>query len=255
MDNMDNSKLKVVIITRYNEKVDWINYIIDSVDQIIIYNKGYNDELFKDYTPPAKVIIKKLPNIGRIDHTIAYHILENWDNLPGTLISLPASILMCYKKAHYLNGMKKRFDMVKDRYNGYYSPRFHKVSPTTYNYTIDSYQAEGYCNKNNNPFIKSEFKDFREWKESIIDTRPIHYIGMRGMFIVSKENILYINKQIYFNLLASLSVGDNIENGHFAERIWAHLFRQYSFDVVRPAIEKKVEQEGSEELMAVMRNS
>ena len=53
---------------------------------------------------------------------------------------------------------------------------------------------------------------------------------MRGMFIVCKENIKHIDLQIYKNLLESLSVGDNIENGHFAERIWAHLFRQYSFD-------------------------
>jgi len=228
-----DTNFKCVIITRYNEKVDWINYIIDSVDQIIIYNKGFNDAIFKDYVPPAKVIIKKLPNIGRIDHTIAYHILENWDNLPDTLISLPASILMCMKKGHYLNAMRKRFNLVKDRYHGYYSPRFHKVNSATFNYSIDGYQAEGFCNRNNNPFIKSQFKDFREWKESVVDTRPIHYVGMRGMFIVSKENILHIDRNIYSNLLESLSVGDNIENGHFAERIWAHLFRQYSFDIVK----------------------
>ena len=224
---------KCVIITRYNEKVDWINYIIDQVDQVIIYNKGPNDDMFKEYNPPAKVVIKRLPNIGRIDHTLAYHILENWDNLPDTLINLPGSILMCLKKGHYLNAMRKRFDIVKERYKGFYSPRFYKVNPNTFNYTIDNYQAEGYCNRNNNPFIKSEYTDFRTWKEAIIDTRPIRYIGMRGMFIVSKENIQFINKEVYQNLLTSLSVGDNIENGHFAERIWAHLFRQYSFDVMK----------------------
>ena len=54
---------------------------------------------------------------------------------------------------------------------------------------------------------------------------------MRGMFAVCRENIKHISKDIYDNLLLSLSVGDNIENGHFAERIWAHLFRQYSFDI------------------------
>ena len=39
-------------------------------------------------------------------------------------------------------------------------------------------------------------------------------------------NIQFINKEVYQNLLTSLSVGDNIENGHFTERIWAHLFTQ-----------------------------
>ena len=225
--------MKTVIITRYNEKIDWLNYIIDSVDQIIVYNKGSNNDLFKNFTPPPKVVIVNLPNVGRIDHTLAHYILENWNNLPDTLISLPASVLMCAKKGHYLNAMRKRFDIVKEKYNGFYSPRYHKVNPEIFNYTIDNYQAEGYCNKNNNPFIKSEYPDFVSWKKALIDDRPIRYIGMRGMFVVSRENINHIKKSIYENLLNSLSVGDNIENGHFAERIWAHLFRQYSFDVIK----------------------
>ena len=119
--------------------------------------------------------------------------------------------------------------ILKGKYNGFYSPRFHKVSHD-FNYTIDGYRAEGICNRNNNAFIKSEYPDFKTWKTAIIDDRPIRYVGMRGMFAICKENILHIKKSIYENLLASLSVGDNIENGHFAERIWAHLFRQYSMD-------------------------
>jgi hypothetical protein len=224
--------MKVALVTRYNEYIDWINYIIDMVDQIIIYNKGENDNLFKTFEPNEKVKIIKMPNIGRIDHSIAHYILENWDSLPDVFISLPGSILMCTRKGVYLTAMRKRFDLI-DKYKGYYSPRFHKVNSKKYNYTIDDYQAEGQCNRNNNPFIKSEYRDFIEWKEKLIDTRPIHYVGMRGMFIVAKENILHINKEIYENLLTSLSVGDNIENGHFAERIWAHLFRQYSFDTLK----------------------
>ena len=218
--------MKVLIITRYNEYVDWIDYIIDSVDQVIIYNKGPNNNIFKAYIPGPKVVVQKLPNIGRIDHTLVHYILENWENLPETLISLPASILMCPKKGHYLNSIRKRIDIVKERYNGFYSPRFHKVNQD-FTYNIDNYQAEGSCNKNNNPFIKSEYPDFQVWKQSIIDTIPMKYVAMRGMFMVCKENIKYIPKGIYENLLTSLSVGDNIENGHFAERIWAHLFRQY----------------------------
>jgi len=222
--------MKTAIITRYNEKIDWIEYIIDDLDQIIVYNKGSNNDLFKTYVPPPKVVIMKLPNIGRIDHTLAYYILENWENLPDTIINLPGSILMCAKKGSYLNAMKKRFNLVKEKYNGFYSPRFHRVNPETFNYTIDNYEAEGYCNKNNNPFIKSEYADFKEWKMALIDDRPVRYLAMRGMFVVSRENILHIKRSIYENILTSLSVGDNIENGHFTERIWAHLFRQYSFD-------------------------
>jgi hypothetical protein len=217
------------ILTRYNETLDWMEYIINQIDFFYIYNKGENDLLFKDYKPPPeKYKVIKLPNLGRIDHTIVYHILENWDSLDSTLVSLPGSILMCKVKGAYLSAIKKRIPFI-DNYRGFYSPRFHKVGPQ-FNYSIDDYQAEGKCNRNNNPFIKSEYADFQTWKKAIIDERPMHYVSMRGMFVVKRENVKYIDKKIYENLLKSLSVGDNIENGHFAERIWAHLFRQYAFD-------------------------
>jgi hypothetical protein len=176
-----------------------------------------------------KVEIVPLENIGRIDHTLVYHILKNWETLPDVLISLPASVLMCVNKGSYLSAMMRRVDTTKTKYGGFYSPRFFKVSPD-FNYSIDDYQAEGACNRNNNPFVKSEYPDFQTWKKAIIDDRPVHYFCLRGMFNICKENILHIKKEIYENLLSSLSVGDNIENGHFAERVWAHLFRQYSFD-------------------------
>ena len=220
------------IITRYNEYIDWIKYIHDKVDTIYVYNKGTNENYFKNESVYTNVIFIKMENVGRIDHTLVYHILTHWDNLPDVLVSLPASILMCYKKGAYLSSIVKRVDITKTKYNGFFSPRFHKVNDR-FNYTREDFQPEGVCNKNNNPFIKSEYPDFKAWKSALIDDRPMRYVGMRGMFSVCKENIKHIKKEIYENLLASLSVGDNIENGHFAERIWAHLFRQYSFDSIK----------------------
>jgi hypothetical protein len=222
------------IITRYNETIDWLDYIKDQVDIFYIYNKGPNDNLFK--TPITddlknKIKIIKIENVGRIDHTLAYHILNNWDSLEENLLSLPASILMCYRKGSYLGAIKKNLIHYKVKYRGFYSPRFHRVSHN-FNYNIDDYQAEGACNRNDNKFVKSEYPDFQAWKSALIDTRPMRYVSMRGMFIVHRDNVKYISKKIYENLLKSLSVGDNIENGHFAERIWAHLFRQHSFDTI-----------------------
>ena len=216
------------VITRYNEHIDWIDYINNNVTNFVVYNKGTNDALFKNLkieNVSNKLTINKLPNIGRIDHTIAYHILTNWDNLADITVFLPASIMMCQRKGSYLNAIRKKIPTVSSKMNGFFSPKFHKINDS-YNYSIDNYQAEGKCNRNNNPFIKSEFKDFKTWKEALIDNRPIKYLAMRGMFIVCKENIKMVDQTVYQNLLTSLSVGDNIENGHFAERIWAHLFTQ-----------------------------
>ena len=35
------------IITRYNEYINWIKYLPDNVTNIIVYNKGFNNNLFK----------------------------------------------------------------------------------------------------------------------------------------------------------------------------------------------------------------
>ena len=144
------------IITRYKEYIDWIDYIEKHIDIFYIYNKGPDDNLFRNLTPKQELLNKikiiKLENVGRIDHTLAYHIVNNWDTLEETIVNLPASILMCKLKGSYLNAIRKRlYDL--DRWNGFYSPRFRKV--TKFNYSIDNYQAEGACNRNDNPFIKS----------------------------------------------------------------------------------------------------
>ena len=224
------------IITRYKEYIDWVQYIPANVTKIYIYNKGPDDNIFKNYKLTEelskKIIIIKLENKGRIDHTVVYHILNNWNNLPDTLVNLPGTILMSEKKGRYFTSINRSLQYLNKDYKGFYAPRFKKIS-SNFNYSIGNYEPEGICNRNNGSiFLKSEYTDFKTWKESIIDSRPIKYVCMRCMFAVHKNNILHIDKQIYERLLKSLSVGDNIENGHFAERIWAHLFKQYSFDVL-----------------------
>ena len=224
----------VCLVTRYCEYIDWIQYIPQRIDTIYIYNKGPNDMLFKQYVPTEQMLKKikiiKYKNIGRIDHTLAYHILEHWDVLPDIIISLPGTVMMSENKGRYFSSMVKKFLKIKNNYGGFYGPRFRRVDDT-FNYSgLVDYQVEGICNRNSNKFVKSEYPDFKTWKLAVVDDKPMKYIAMRGMFVVCKENILHIDKQIYSRLLESLSVGDNIENGHFAERVWAHLFTQYSFN-------------------------
>jgi hypothetical protein len=51
------------IITRYNETIDWIEYIQSKIDIFYIYNKGDNDTLFKKEVPQEwahKIKIMKL---------------------------------------------------------------------------------------------------------------------------------------------------------------------------------------------------
>jgi len=227
------------VITRFREYIDWVQYIPENVTKIYIYNKGPDDNLFKSYVPSGdmcnKMIVIKEKNVGRTDHTLVYHILKHWDSLPDILVNLPGTVLMNEKKGKYFAAVNGSLKKLNSNYKGFFAPRFRKVS-SSFNYSINNYEPESIPNRfgiNNVVFVKSEYPDFKHWKESVIDTRPINYISMRSTFAVSRNNILHINKEIYERILESLSVGDNTENAHFVERIWAHLFRQYSFDVLR----------------------
>ena len=225
------------VITRYNEHLNWIVSLPDTITKIYIYNKGTNENYFKNYTITpqlkSKITFINIENVGRIDHTIVYHILNNWENLPDNLIFLPGSAVMCSKKGLYLSMLKKNLQKIKTKYHGFYAPRCFKVIDS-FDYSINNYEPLGKCNRNKNKFIKSEYPSLKAWKSAIIDDVPLEYIQFRGMFMVSRENILYIKKNIYDNLLKSLSVGDNIENGHYAERIWAHLFKQRPKNYTEP---------------------
>ena len=78
-----------------------------------------------------------MENIGRIDHTLVYHILNHWDSLPDLLVSLPGSIMMCENKGRYFSMIMKRITKIKSDYLGFYSPRFRKVN-NRFNYSIDN---------------------------------------------------------------------------------------------------------------------
>ena len=99
------------VITRYKEYIDWVQYIPDNVNTIYIYNKGPDNNIFRNYVPNEhvsnKIRIINLENIGRIDHTVVYHILNHWDSLPDILVNLPGTFLMSERKGRYFSAINK----------------------------------------------------------------------------------------------------------------------------------------------------
>ena len=66
-----------IIVSRYNENLNWLNDYPFNQFQYTIYNKGINDDFVKNNV--TKIIT--LPNVGRCDHTYLYHIVKNYNNL------------------------------------------------------------------------------------------------------------------------------------------------------------------------------
>lgn len=65
-----------IVISRYNENIDWLNNL--QIENVIIYNKG------NDYIPGA--IPRK--NIGMNIETMFNYIVENYNNLPDYIFFL-----------------------------------------------------------------------------------------------------------------------------------------------------------------------
>jgi hypothetical protein len=70
------------VISRYNEDLEWLKEDPFNKYPVICYNKGLNN----DYYQPTNMKIINLENIGRIDHTILYHIITNYDSLASVSI-------------------------------------------------------------------------------------------------------------------------------------------------------------------------
>jgi hypothetical protein len=216
-----------VVITRYNEFINWIDYLPDNVRNIYVYNKGFNDQLFKNHESrySEKIIIKNVENLGKNEHTILYHIINNKDSLADTNVFLPGSIMMNPLKGKFLGNIIKNIPFVNGKYSGFYSPRFKKVKKN-YNFSIKENQVEPVKrNFNGLESIKSGFTDFKTFKETLIDDKPLKYMCYRSQFIVSKENILQVDLSIFEKLL-SLLQSENCDDCYYIERIWAHLFKR-----------------------------
>ena len=73
-----------VIISRYNENVDWVNKIKENklIKNIFIFNKGKLNISFDSF----KIKVLNVKNIGREGGSYLDYIIDNYDNLPENLI-------------------------------------------------------------------------------------------------------------------------------------------------------------------------
>lgn len=79
-ESITNSPNRELIVSLYQENIDWLNHIPENIDMITIYDKGYRKEEI-DLIPDNRIRVISLPNIGREAHTWLYHIISRWNSL------------------------------------------------------------------------------------------------------------------------------------------------------------------------------
>jgi len=217
-----NGKNIEIVVSRFNEDLEWTNTNLFSKYPIICYNKGVNNN-YKVNNLKKKV---KLPNIGRESHTYLYHIINNYDNLADVTVFLPGSVKTdVYNKWTRANILMENLETHQ---NTIFIGAIHNnVRDELYNFKMDNYDSTNSSNKNINPETKLEISVLRPyglWYDNHFNDIKIQCISYSGIFAVSKEHILQKPKSYYKNLIKELSNTSNPEVGHYFERSWVAIF-------------------------------
>jgi hypothetical protein len=206
-----------IIIAHYKEDLKWVDDLPKHYN-IYIYSKNNNKPNIKrNYNHIL------LSNVGRDYHTYLYHIINNYNKLADYNI-------FCAGSTHYIS--QKKFMLVNiikniGKYSFYSSSlrRYFDFLDDTIVSTMTTYKSTHPANRHkNDTLIGSKYKSVYEFKNKLINKKPIKYITYGGVFSISKQKILSNNIQLYKRLLDVLAKGENVKDGHYLERCWAHLF-------------------------------
>ena len=213
--------INTIVISRYNEDLKWLSELNKEKFNIIVYNKGINDNFIK---LPNMTIIK-LDNVGRESHTYLYHIINNYNILSDITIFLPGSCDMQHK---YIK-MKKLLNLLnlKNKAILIYDLKYNNIKNVLYNFTIENYQGTNQQNKEINlesNLELSEIRLFGKWYEYYFNNVISNYISYNSIFSVDKKDILQHSKEYYENLIKQLCNSSNSEVIHYFERSWEAVF-------------------------------
>jgi hypothetical protein len=190
--------------------------------------------------PNAEIIV--LPNVGRCDHSYAYwirhHYVDN-GNSPDVVIflkddrskhsihqagswtSLPNMLHTTYEQ-EFSCGMRPS---TIRRKHIFYLSAYHdtnalmKFAKKEYQHHSDKYST------NKTTRFESRFQNLGAWVKHMRLDIPQNLMQAcyGGSFGASMEAIRSHEEIVWIRMLDNLSRGDSIEEGHFAERVWAAL--------------------------------
>jgi hypothetical protein len=229
-ETFEDSKTEtLIVISRYNEDLNWLNDEHFDKYQYIVYNKGVNDDYVKSANFKKEL---KLENVGRETHTYLTHIINNYDELADFTIFVPGSLELenKYERA------KRLFIETDNNENSDLLSciKFDTSVKDTFNdFQIDSYLSSNQNNKtiNNDASIKeSEIRPFGKWYESTFNNVNIDgkCFTQNAIFGITKDTILKKPKSYYIDLIEHVNDHNNPETGHYFERSWETVFYPYS---------------------------
>ena len=211
-----------IIISRFNEDLDWTQDEPFNRFQYIVYNKGTNENFNKTN---VKQIIN-IQNVGKNDHTYLYHITENYDNLANVLVFFPGSINLEYKKdkaKRILNNIIQS-NFTKAYFVGHYCDN---LKENFNSFLLDDWTTSDKNNlslNNESALKKCILRPYGMWYKYFFGNIVAHWSTWWGVFSIDKRDIIQHPIKQYQELLQTVNTHSNPEAGHYIERSWGVIF-------------------------------
>jgi hypothetical protein len=250
-----------VVISHCMHDLSWVEPFFDgyTIASIHVYSK-----CGKELTGlPSGATVIPFSNVGRNDHTFAFHIANHtmWhQHIGNTSSAIPSKRrIFCFLKdnrrtaedrggkwrsleellritssfefacALETNVYRKYTIILKAGLTAFSVSAFHKKK-MIHKFSISQYETKAgtYTNFSDPNYqqFKSGFKSLESWLKSIpfaFPTSPLLQVCYGGSFITTDEAIFKYPHTSWMALERSLSRANNIEEGHFMERSWAGL--------------------------------
>jgi len=192
MNKMNNIK---VVISRYNENIEWT----EKIENVIIYNKGDNIN--------TKHEIKQLPNIGREGHSIFYHIYENYNSLDDFTVFLQGN----------------PFDNSPNLFQNLEPYLVNRVPPPEFKYLSEKMYYTKVFDCPHHSGLPMRITYNKVFGVNITENKDILF-GSGAQFIVSRERILKRSRDFYKNIIDILDYHVKPLEGWVIERLHNEIF-------------------------------
>jgi hypothetical protein len=217
-----------IIVSRYNEKLEWLKEEPFNKFRYIVYNKGVNE----DFEKSNVINIINLPNVGRCDHTYLYHIVNNYSNLAMINVFFPGSLNNELKKEKAKNIL---YTILYYKTAIFLGNKYKNIQKQFETFTLDNWRCTDLENKklnNETKLLPAIIRPYGKWFKYHFGNIVVKDVCFQGIFSMHKLDIIKHKIDRYKKLLSGVSLHSNPEVGHYIERSWAAIFHPLLFTKV-----------------------
>lgn len=211
------SPKRELIVSKYGERIDWLNYVPDNIDVITVYDKGHSFSLSPKF-PDERIRFVKLENVGREANTWLYHFISRWDTLAETTFLAQGNPFE--HSPDFLDFLELEYDETIPLTKLYTIGFNYSSKPGIRNRYVRQISSELEINFGHPEVNKGFFNIIRiAWGKLFLNKMPRPFLwGTGAMYALKKEDIINTRLKDYKKMYSSKI------NAHQAEGLWYNIF-------------------------------